>query len=510
MTLIVATALSDTPDGLYDVARRATEHADWIEIRLDGPSGLPWDLRSFFSFSKPSIATVRHSLDGGRSELDDTGRAELLRRALRAGARGIDVEAWSDEAASLVKEAHAVGAMAIVSRHVLDSTPSEEQLVEMLREARALGADVAKIATKINAPLDAVALVRAAQRAQTEGIPFALMAINDPFLRLLAPLLGMALVYASVPGAASGAAGQVPAPQMRQAIGQLTRPVPDEVRGSTRAAFILGHPVAHSRSPAMQNAAFRAAGVDARYLALDVAPEGLAACIAGLKASNALGCNVTIPHKEAALALMDELDASAREAGAVNTVVFRDGRAIGHNTDGYGAVQALREGGVKLPGARVLVLGAGGAARGVAHALRSAGADVTITNRTAQRAEALGFPTIPWERIPDVMRSVDLLVNATSLGLKGERVPAPLEKMMPGAAVFDCVYAAASGASEDADARARASTSETPLVREAKERGLLAVPGEGMLVHQGARAFTLWTGKPAPVHVMKQALEGQG
>lgn len=488
MTLIVATAVSDTPDGLYDAARRAAEHADWIEIRLDGPSGLPWDLRSFFSFSKPCLATVRHSIDGGRSEMDDRARADMLRRAIQAGARGIDVEAWSDEAAHLAKEAHAHGITVIVSRHLLDGTPNEDQLVEMLREARALGADIAKIATNVTGPADAVALVRAAQRAQQEGIPFALMAINDPFLRLLAPQLGMALVYASVLGAPAAASGQVPAPDVRHVHRTYTIGS-THVRGTTRAAFLLGHPVAHSKSPAMQNAAFAAAGIDACYLALDVAPAGLAAALAGLRATNALGCNLTIPHKEAALAVMDELDASARDAGAVNTVVFRDGRAIGHNTDGAGAVDALRERGVKLPGSRVLILGAGGAARGVAHALRPAGADVTLTNRTPARAAELGFPTIPWERTPDVMRNVDLLVNATSLGLRGERVPAPLERMLPGAAVLDCVYG------------------ETALIREARERNLFAIPGEVMLLHQGARAFALWTGKSAPVHIMKSALE---
>ncbi|HVM46322.1 MAG TPA: shikimate dehydrogenase [Candidatus Thermoplasmatota archaeon] len=489
MTLVVATALADTPDALYEAARRAAEHADWVEVRLDGPSGLPWDLRAYFSFGKPCLATVRHALDGGRTEMDDRARADLLRRALRAGARGIDVEAWSDEAASLVKEAKAEGALAVVSRHVLDGTPSEEQLVEMLREARALGADVAKVATSVRAPADAAALVRAAARARDEGIRFALMAVNDPFLRLLAPQLGMELAYASIPAAAAATPGQVPADALRAAWRAAAPAAPRASSGRTRAVFLLGHPVAHSRSPAMQDAAFAAAGVDARYLALDVAPERLAPALAGLKATDALGCNLTIPHKEAALALMDELDASAREAGAVNTIVFREGRALGHNTDGAGALDALREAGVKLPGARTLVLGAGGAARAVAHALRGAGADVTVTNRTAARADALGFPTIPWERVPDVLRNVDLLVNATSLGLRGERVPAPMERMLPGAAILDCVYG------------------DTPLAREAAERGILVARGEAMLVHQGARAFALWTGKPAPVHAMKAALE---
>lgn len=487
MTLLVVSAVGETPDELYENARHAAANgADWVEVRLDTPGGLPWDLRAYFTLPVPAIATMRHTLDGGRSEADDRARADVLRRALRAGARGIDVEAWSDEAASLAKEARAEGALVIVSRHLPD-TPSADAILEHLREARRLGADVAKLATRIDAPADAARLVDAARRAQAEDIPCALMAVNDPVLRALAPELGFRLVYASAPGRAGAAAGQIPADVLRPL---LARRAPAGMTGATRAVFILGHPVAHSRSPAMHNAAFRAAGVDARYLALDVPPESLAAAIAGLRATNALGCNVTLPHKAAALALMDELDASARSAGAVNTVVFRDGRAIGHNTDGAGALDALREGGAKVPGARVLVLGAGGAARGIAHALAAAGADVTVTNRTPARAGGLGFPVIPWERVPDVLRNVDILVNATTVGMHGERLPFTLERMLPGAAVFDAVYGA------------------TPLLADAKARGLLAIRGEGMLLHQGARSFTLWTSKPAPLGVMRATLEG--
>lgn len=490
MTLMVASAVGETPDLLYDAARKAAAHADWVEIRLDAPTGLPWDLRSFFSFGKPCIATARHVLDGGRNEMEDAARADLLRRAIQAGARGIDVEVWSDEAATLTKEAHAHGVFVIASRHFPDGTPTADAIVRTLRECRALGADVAKVATRLAGPADAVALLDAARIAREEGIPFALMAVNDPFLRLLAPALGMALAYASVPGGAPATAGQVPADDLRRAWGSYAGHMTPlrAPSGATRAAFLLGHPVAHSRSPAMQTAAFAAAGVDACYLALDVPPARLGEAIEGLKATNALGFNLTIPHKEAAIPFMDALDESARAAGAANTVVLRDGAATGHNTDGDGALDALRERGVRIGGARTLLLGAGGAAKAVARALKLAGADVTVTNRTPERAAALGHPTIPWARVPDVMRNVDLLVNATSLGLHGERVPAPVEKMLPGAVVFDVVYG------------------ETPLVRDASAHGLQVVRGESMLLHQGARAFTLWTGKPAPIPAMRIAL----
>ena len=493
MPLVVATALADTPDGLYERARLAAEHADWVEVRLDGPSGLPWDLRAFFAHPKPCLATVRAAEDGGRSHADDATRADVLRRALRAGARGVDVELWSDEARALAKEARDAGAMVVLSRHFLDGTPSFDELLATLREARAAGADVAKVATLLQAPEDAVRLVRAARAAREDGIPYALMAVNDPVLRLMAGELGMALVYAAVPGQPAAAPGQVPAPELRRAL--AAAPAPRAPTAATRRAYVLGHPVAHSLSPRMHNAAFAALGLDACYLALDVPPERLAEALAGLRASPPLGANLTIPHKVAVLPLLDALSEDARAAGSVNTLVFRDGRVEGHNTDGAGALDALREHGTRVQGARALVLGAGGAARGVAHALARAGAQVTLANRTAAKADEaardLGLTTIPFDRVPDAMRAVDLLVNATSVGLRDDALPVPLAGLLPTATVIDCVYRPGG----------------TALVREARARGCVAVPGESMLLHQGARAFALWTGRPAPVEAMRHALE---
>lgn len=497
MTLVVATALGETPDELYARARAAAaSDADWIEVRLDGPSGLPWDLRGYFAFPKPCLATVRTVDEGGRSHADDEVRNALLRRALKAGAQALDVEVWNPEARSLVRDAHEAGARVVASFHDLSGTPSAQEILGELRKGRALGADWVKGAVKVNGPGDAVALLEAARAARDEGLPYALMAVNDPFLRLLAPALGMALCYGSVPGGPAAAPGQVPVDALKRA--HAGAAAPPSVSARTRAAYVLGHPVSHSRSPAMHNAAFAAAGVDARYLALDVAPWNLAAVLAGFRAAPPLGANVTVPHKVAVAALVDKLDLSAERAGAVNTLEFRDGRVVGHNTDGAGALDALHEAGVRLPGARTLVLGAGGAARAVAFALKEAGAAVTLANRSPEKAEALaregGFTTIPWERVKGVLHAVDLLVNATTLGLHDEPAPADPARMMPGRAVLDCVYRPGG----------------TPLVRAAREAGRVAVPGEAMLLHQGARAFRIWTGQAAPVGVMRAALQEAG
>lgn len=491
MVLLVGTALGDTPDELYARIRVAEEHADWVEVRLDGPSGLPWDLRAFFAGAKPAIATVRHADDGGNSGADDATRNAILRRALLAGARALDVELWNAEAKALVEEAHRAGARAIVSLHDLAGTPSAGRLLATLREMRALGADWCKVATRIETPDDAASLVEAARLARAEGIPFALMAVNDPVLRLVANELGMSLVYGSVPGAPRAAPGQVPLDALRRAA------PPERAAGgaATRAAYLLGHPVAHSKSPAMQNAAFAAVGVDARYLALDVAPHNLDAMLAGLRAAPPLGVNVTVPHKVAVLAFVDVVADSAKACGAANTLVFRDGRVEAHNTDGAGALDALTEAGAKVRGGQALVLGAGGSARALAHALREAGAKVVLANRTLAKAKVvaaeLGVAWLPWDDVPKSLRAFDVVANCTTVGLHDDERPFDPAGLGPQAVVLDAVY----------------KPGGTRLVRDARSRGHVALGGEGMLLHQGARAFALWTGKPAPLDAMRRALE---
>lgn len=492
MTLVVASAIGETPDELYAACLEAAKWGDWVEVRLDGPSGLPWDLRPWFALAKPALATVRTTEDGGRSNAEDDVRAEVIRRALLAGAHAIDVEAASSSAKALVEEAHARGAHVVLSHHDLEGTPDASDLVAMLRRMRAMGADHAKVATMVRSPADAEALVRAALAARDEGIPAALMAVNDPFLRLLAPALGMSLAYGRVPGRPATATGQVEAPALRATHRQLS----PHASGRTRLAVLIGRPVARSKSPAMMGAAFRATSVDAAYLALDVGALDLAAAIATLKASGALGANVTMPHKLAVVPHLDAMDASAQAAGAVNTIVLHEGRATGHNTDGAGALDALREARVAVDGKRVLVLGAGGAARGVASALREAGARVSLANRTAEKAKdaaaALHVGSIPWEDVPAMLQRSDVLVNCTTVGMMDDASPvAPTLLPAKGLVVLDAVY----------------KKGGTTLVRDARAHGLVALGGETMLLHQAARAFTLWTGKAAPLDAMRAALE---
>ncbi len=274
-----------------------------------------------------------------------------------------------------------------------------------------------------------------------------------------------------------------------------------EVGAGTGVICILGHPVRHSRSPAMHNAAFVDQGLDLVYVAFDVAEVHLPSAVEGLRSLGFVGANVTAPHKEAVVALLDETDDLATKIGAVNTIVADHGRLRGHNTDAEGFLRALERGWGRSPaGARCLVLGAGGAARAVVAALVHAGAaEVAVHNRTSARAQRLCSDASAWSTVPvqaietrelgRVTAQVDLIVNATSIGLAGtfKAIPLPVDMVREGHAVMDVVY----------------SDSMTPLLKAAHGRGATVIEGTEMLVQQACIAYGLWTGRDAPVELFR-------
>jgi shikimate dehydrogenase len=259
---------------------------------------------------------------------------------------------------------------------------------------------------------------------------------------------------------------------------------PIGISGKARLAGVLGWPVSHSRSPRLHGFWLRQHGIDGAYLPLPVAPEHFADAVRALAKLGFQGANVTIPHKEAAFALCDEVDAVARRLGAVNTLVFRNGRILGSNTDGFGFLESLAEqapGWAAADGPAVL-LGAGGAARAIAGTLLDQGCPaLTIVNRDIGRAEALaealGGPVAVAAAPP--LEGAALLVNSTSLGMAGQPpLLIDLAPLPPRAVVADAVYVPL----------------ETPLLAAARARGLRAVDGLGMLLHQGRPGFREWFG----------------
>jgi shikimate dehydrogenase len=252
---------------------------------------------------------------------------------------------------------------------------------------------------------------------------------------------------------------------------------------------LLGYGISYSASPAMQSAAFREVGLDWSYELYDVAPEGLAEAVSSLRGPGFCGANVTIPHKVAVMPLLDELDARAQAAGAVNTIIREGSRLRGSNTDVAGIGQALAEVGLEPAGAAVVVLGVGGSARAAAVAL--SGARLTFVARRPGAGADLPGETRPWDDQSwwRLVRDADLLLNATPLGRRGE-LPLPADHLPRAGAVIDLVY----------------TTEGTPLVQAARERRLRTADGWSILLAQGAAAFEAWTGRRAPVAAMRAAL----
>ncbi len=274
----------------------------------------------------------------------------------------------------------------------------------------------------------------------------------------------------------------------------------------SRVVGLMGWPIEHSVSPPMHNAAFDALGLDWCYVPLPVHPQRLREAVEGIRALGLCGVNATVPHKQALVPLVDELTPAAETIGAVNTLIVEEDELLGHNTDAGGFMRALREAGFRPDGCTALVLGAGGAARAVVYALGGVADRVVVLNRTPRRAHDLvrdfqrpvparleGGP-LEAEALSDAASEVDLVVNATPVGMWPEEDVSPWPQEVPfpaGAFCFDLVY----------------NPRETRLMHTARTAGAGASNGLGMLVHQGAEAFERWTGRDAPVKVMCAACE---
>ncbi len=272
------------------------------------------------------------------------------------------------------------------------------------------------------------------------------------------------------------------------------------VSGRTKVLAVFGCPVEHSLSPAMHNAAIRALGLDYVYVPFRVEPDELPQAVAGLRSMRFAGVNLTIPLKERAVDLVDELSDEAARIGAVNTLWFREGRLVGDSTDGPGFLRSLESAVEGIPES-ALILGAGGSARAVCHALAGRGVTLAIANRTMARAESLagelpgdGVRVVPWtdDDLRSACAEVGLVVNCTSVGMTPNIGGSPLPPgcLKTGQLIYDLIY----------------SPPETRLLKEARECGAVAMNGVLMLVHQGACSFELWTGVRPPMDVMERAV----
>jgi shikimate dehydrogenase len=275
------------------------------------------------------------------------------------------------------------------------------------------------------------------------------------------------------------------------------------ISGKTRVCGVIGDPIEHTLSPIIHNAAFKALKLDYAFLVFRVKAADVEKAVSGMRALELHGLNVTMPHKSAVINYLDEVDQAAKTIDSVNTILNKDGRLLGFNTDGVGALQALRENGAEPRGKKVLLLGAGGAAKAIAYTLAQEADELVILNRTTKQAVELANllkqtfnrkvteDALSPNAIKDNLKDSDVLINATSVGMKpnANQTPVAFEWLKPDLAVMDIVY----------------DPVETKLAKDAKRAGVKVVSGVEMLIYQGAASFEIWTGHSAPVEVMRHA-----
>jgi len=269
-----------------------------------------------------------------------------------------------------------------------------------------------------------------------------------------------------------------------------------KITGKTKITGLFGYPVDHSMSPAMHNAAFKSLGLDYCYVPFPVRPEHLHDAVKAIRALNLRGVNVTVPHKEKVIPLLDEIHEEASFIGAVNTIVNTDGKLTGYNTDGRGFIRSLSENGISPSDKDILIIGAGGASRAISYYLCQKSKTVKIYNRTRKRAERLVrdlkklYKNVSLQDSFSHIEEFHIIINATSVGLKKED-PAPFDTSMLKRThiVCDLIY------------------KKTRLLKEASRKGCKVIDGSGMLLWQGMLAFELWTGKKPSPEVMRNALK---
>lgn len=470
--LVCTTVAAATMAEVRRARDAAARTADLVEVRLDFVAE-PDPAAALEGRTTPVLVTCRAAWEGGRCRLPEHERLEVLRAAWRAGAEYVDVEHAAPGAAAFLDETG--GRRVVLSTHDFARVPPD--LADRVKAMLDTPADVIKVAVAAQRLSDTVPVLALKRQAGARRFVALAMGMAGIATRILAARVGSCWTYAGD----AVAPGQIPADRL---LGEFRF---RSLGPATSVYGVVGRPIGHSLSPVMHNAAFAAEGLDAVYLPLEAADAG-----DFLQAADSLelqGASVTAPFK-VALAAHADLDDTARQAGALNTLVKRDGRWIGANTDldGFLAPLAPR---LPLEGTRAAILGGGGAARGVAQALASRGARVSVHARRPEQARevaaATGTSAGPWPPAPG---SWDLLVNATPAGT----APAVDETPWPGAVfdgrlVYDLVY----------------NPPVTRFLGDAAAAGCETLGGLEMLVAQAARQFELWTGRRPDAALMRAA-----
>lgn len=465
--------------------------AELVELRLDFIHGGRVDLKRLLADRPcPVIATARREQDGGKWKGSEESRLLLLRTAVAEGVEYVDLE--EDVAASFPRYGKT---KRIVSQHDFKRTP--KNLDEIHARLAALDADVVKIATMAERSEDVLRMLELMRKSEVATVGLCMGDIGTPS-RILAGKYGAPFTYSTFHHERALAPGQLSFDQMKAIYGY------DAINAETDVYGVIGDPIGHSLSPLIHNAAFRHLGMNKVYVPFRIEPRDLSDFLALAPEMGVRGLSITIPHKETAIQRMTKVDGAVRAVGAANTLVYKESELVGYNTDYRAAMDSLesgledaeaegRSGGLKRK--TVLMLGAGGVARAIAHGLARREAHVVIANRTMDRADELagrvGGRAIEWSARH--MIPADVIINCTSVGMHPNVDETPFDKhyLKPSMLVFDTVY----------------NPENTLLVKDARSRNCSIVTGVDMFVRQAALQFELFTGEKAPASLMRETVK---
>ena len=475
----VAVTGTDPVDMMAKAEALARDNS-FLEFRLDyltRPALILPKIKRFMEYRPHvmAIATCRRAIAGGKFRGSVASELDVLSKAAAAGCQLVDLELQSAVRCKPEQLKRLRGrAAVIISYHDFRGTRKLEETLEKMRK---FPADFYKIVGTATALYDNVTMMKFLEKeSDRHSLIGVCMGEQGIISRILGVRAGSAFTFAAISADDKTAPGQMTAQDLRS-----TYRI-EQVDAATRVYGVAGDPVAHSLSPAIMNAALRRENVNGVYVALHAkALKDLLACVREIPIH---GLSITMPYKEAILKYLDNTDSHTAKIGACNTVVrAQDGKLYGFNTDATGVIRPLEQR-VTIEKARILVLGAGGAARAAVYGLKERGAEVYILNRSAGPAQKLARSARArmMKRADMKKTSFDVIINATPVGMGNTRESPLNENEINARYLFEMIYDPA----------------ETRLVKLAKQRGLQVIPGIEMFVHQAARQFEIWTGKPAP------------
>lgn len=462
--------------------------AQLVELRLDFIQSSLNLKRLVDNRPGPVIITCRREQDGGKWTGTEEARQMILRSAIASGVDYVDLE---DDIASKVPRFGKT--KRIVSHHDFRKTP--DNLEDLHARLSGMDPDIVKIATLANHPQDNLRMLRLIKNSKVPTIGICMGDIGTP-TRILAGKFGAPITFATFSKERAMAPGQISYQEMIQTYRY------DRITDATAIYGVVADPVGHSLSPQVHNAAFAKLDLDAVYIPFRVPAGDIGRFVDDCQELGIRGLSVTIPHKENIASKLNAVDAAVKGIGAVNTVLFEDGKVKGFNTDYKAAIDSLEHamGGVvnetsPIEGKTVMVLGAGGAARSIVYGLNKRGAHCVIANRTHDRAKQLatdfGCRCVEWAARHGV--GCDVLVNCTPVGMHPDVDESPYDKnrLRTSMVIFDTVY----------------NPESTLLIKDARDQGCAVVTGVEMFVRQAAWQFYLFTGKPAPADVMRETMK---